>query len=84
MQTETRDALMPAPKFNEKIATPDQLREEAEEVSDIAVGVRRAMDRGHCRVTISAKLFESDLLLRAKELRRLAENRLITGKERTV
>ena len=72
---------MPALEFNEKEATPDQLREEADELADIAAGVRRAIDRGHCRVTISAKLFESDLLLRAKELRRLAENRPIPGKD---
>ena len=59
-------------KFNEWEATPDQLREEASEIDDIAAGIRRAMERGHVLLMASAGVIEGDLLRRGAELRRLA------------
>ena len=63
---------MPAPEFNEKESTPDQLREEASEIDDIAAGIRRAMERGHVLLMASAGVIEGDLLRRGAEFRVMA------------
>ena len=59
-------------KFNEWEATPDQLREEASEIDDIAAGIRRAMERGHVLLMASAGVIEGDLLRRGAEFRVMA------------
>ena len=63
---------MPAPEFNEKEATPDQLQEEAAELDDIAAGLHRAMERGHVLLMASAGVIEGDLLRRGAKFRSMA------------